>query len=81
MLETPAKLKNFILWCKQNKVKAFKSKEIEFELSEIAFVPQVEDFKEIDLSDQKTFSDFDNMTEEEKEELLTWSAGGPIKKI
>ena len=75
MFDSPAKLKNFIIWCQKNKVKAFKNKDIEFELSEIAFVPEVQDYSEIPLNDQKTFSDLDGMTEEEREELLYWSSG------
>lgn len=81
MLDSITKVKNFIQWCQDNKVKAFRSKNIEFELSEMAFLPEVEDLKEIDLSDTKTFSDYENMSAEEKEELEMWSAGGAIRKL
>ena len=75
MFETSQKLKNFIIWCQKNKVRAFKNKDIEFELSEMAFIPETDNFKEINLNDQKTLSDFDGMTDEEREELLFWSSG------
>jgi hypothetical protein len=74
MFDSPAKLKNFIKWCQDNKVKVFKNKDIEFELSEIAFIPDNENFKEIKLSDDKTFSDLPDLSKEEEEELLFWSA-------
>lgn len=75
MFDTPSKIKNFIKWCQENKIKSFKYKDIEFELSELSFIPEAQQFDEINLSDQKTFSEFDNMTEEEKNELLYWSSG------
>ena len=75
MFETSTKLKNFMLWCKQNKIKAFKNKDIEFELSDMAFIPDTEELKEINLTDSKAFSEIDNMSEAEKEEMLYWSSG------
>lgn len=74
MLDTPAKLKRFITWCQENKVKSFKNKELEFELSELAFLPKTEGIKEINLNDEKVFADTESMTEEEKNELLFWSS-------
>lgn len=79
MFDSPQKLKNFVLWCQENKVKSFKNKDIEFELSELAFIQESDNFKEINLDDQKTFSDFEGMTQEEIDELLTWSSG-PVKR-
>lgn len=74
MFDSTEKIQEFILWCQKNKVKSFKIKDIEFHLSELSFIPQNDELEEINLSDQKTFSDFDNMTREEQEELLFWSA-------
>ena len=75
MFDTPAKLKNFMIWCKKNKIKAFKNKEIEFELSELSFV-ETNNFSEIKLEDSKSFSEFDNMSKEEQDELMYWSTKG-----
>ena len=80
MFDSPAKLKNFILWCQKNKVKVVKTKEIEFELSEMAFLPETETFEEINLGDQSTFADKENMTPEEYDELLLWSANQQISR-
>lgn len=78
MFDTPAKLKNFIKWCQENKVGAVKIGDIEFHLHESAFIPQNQEYKEIPLEDMKQFSDLDGMTEEEKNELLYWSSNGKI---
>lgn len=75
MFKTSAQLKDFIIWCQENKVKIFKNNDIEFELSELAFLPENENYEEIKLTDENTFSDTDGMTEEEKDELLYWSTG------
>jgi len=74
MFESAEKLQEFMTWCKANKVKSFKNKDIEFELSELAFIPDNADVKEIKLEDEKTFADSDNMTREEYEELLFHSS-------
>ena len=76
MFKTPAKLKNFILWCQKNKVKSFQSSDISFELSELAFVPEMTSVDEINLDDPKTFSDFSHLDDKnEADELLFWSSG------
>ncbi len=67
------------MWCQKNKVKAFKSKDIEFELSEIAFIPETQDYKEINLDDQKTFSDISDISKEEQDELMFWSSNQSMK--
>ena len=75
MFDTPAKLKNFILWCQKNKVKSFSGKEVSFELSELSFIPEANDYKEINLEDSSTFSDLSNLDKDETEDLLFWSSG------
>ena len=42
MLNNLEDVKLFIEWCKAHKVKVFKSEKIEFELSEISFVENLE---------------------------------------
>lgn len=73
MFETSAKLKNFILWCQKNKIKSFKCKDIEFELSELAFVPEIGNFEEIKMDDKATFSDLSHLSKDEADETLFWS--------
>ena len=57
MLDQLDDVKSFIIWCKNNKVKSFRSKEIEFELSEIGLVEglaNVEDLqKHLDESEHE----------------------------
>ena len=38
MLNSPQEIQEFINWCKQNKVKTFKFKDLEFEISDLAFI-------------------------------------------
>ena len=75
MLKDLKDLKKFVLWCKKNKIKAFKNNDIEFELSELAFIKEdPTEYKEINLSDSKTFADTETLTKEEQDELLFWSS-------
>ena len=80
MFDDPDKVKEFIIWCQQNKVKSFKNDKMEFHLSDFAFLPETEHHKEIPLNDEKTFADFDNLSPEEADELLYWSSGKPTQK-
>jgi hypothetical protein len=74
MLKNIKEIQDFVIWCQKNKVKSFKNNDLEFELSELGMV-ETQNFDEINLDDSKTFSDFDNMTKEEQDELLFWSSG------
>ena len=44
MLNNIEDIKLFIEWCKNNKVRAFKSDNIEFELSELSFIDATEGY-------------------------------------
>lgn len=75
MLKNIDEIKKFIEWCKENKVKNFKSDNIEFELSELSFI-ETQEYKEINLEDGKQFSDLSNLDKNETEDLLFWSSKG-----
>lgn len=78
MFDSPEKLKEFVLWCKQEKIKSFKINDMEFEVSEIAFIPEDElpgDVKkEFKNYDDRTFADTETVSKEEEDELLYWSS-------
>ena len=38
MIENIEDVKLFIEWCREHKVKSFKNKDVEFELSELSFI-------------------------------------------
>ena len=44
MLNNIEDIKLFIEWCKEKKVKSFKSDNIQFELSELSFIDNTEDY-------------------------------------
>jgi len=46
MLDNLEDVKLFIQWCKSNKVKSFKIDNMQFELSELSFIENVEDYTE-----------------------------------
>jgi len=76
MFDSLEKLKEFMDWCRTNKVKTFKNSDIQFELSELAFLPDNANVKEINLEDEKTFADAvdQGLTPEEYEDLLFHSS-------
>lgn len=78
MFKTAQDLKQFILWCKSQKVKAFKNDNIQFELSDIAFIEteisMSNELKDIDEFDSKTLVDTDTESDKEDEDLLYWSS-------
>lgn len=72
-------LKQFITWCKENKVRAVNLNGVQFEFSEIAFVPEeISEFqlegKPVDFSNTNTWGDVEKMTDAEREELEMWSS-------
>lgn len=60
-------VKQFIEWCKTNKVKSFKNTDISFELSELSYIDSFEEVK--DIKEVKTTE-----SEIEKDLDLFWSA-------
>ena len=73
-------LKNFIKWCKKEKIKAASFENCSFEISELAFIDNsaysdLSEFKEDNLDSQKLMIDDEEKMEDnrEEEELLYWS--------
>jgi len=76
MFKNVDELKSFIIWCKESKIKQFKNEDVSFELSELAYIPDNSEMKEIKLEDTKTLADIsESMTPEEYEDLLFHSSG------
>ena len=75
MLESIEDIKLFIEWCKENKVRSFKSGDIQFELSELSFVEGVDGYAD-KLQTAVDESKFEKQQQDqEDEELLFWSSG------
>jgi len=76
MLKNIQEIKQFIEWAKENKVKSFKSGDIEFEISELAMIPGEEEnqarIKSL-LESTETITDTDPEANEDDEEALYWS--------
>ena len=74
MLENLEDVKLFIEWCKEHKVKSFKIEGVQFELSELAFVENMQGYAE----KLQTVADESNFEEEqqqkEDDELMFWSS-------
>jgi hypothetical protein len=74
MLDNLEDIKLFIQWCKNNKVKSFKIDNVQFELSELGFVENIEDYAEkfqTELDDSK----FEEAQQkQDDDELMFWSS-------
>ena len=75
MLENIEDVKLFIEWCKEKKVKSFKSENIQFELSELSFLENTEGYadKIQTTMDESKFEK--EQQDKEDEEMLFWSSG------
>ena len=74
MLKNMEDIKLFIEWCKENQVKSFKSDNVQFELSELSFIENVEDYAD-KLDTQLDESKFErDQQKSEDEEMLFWSS-------
>ncbi len=75
---TTNELKELILWMKDNKIKRFKNAEVEFELSDLAFIEELnpgKPVKEMPLGSNSDMLDTEKpLTKEEEDELLFWSS-------
>ena len=75
MLESIEDIKLFIEWCKENKVRSFKSGDIQFELSELSFVESVDGYAD-KLQTAVDESKFEKQQQDqEDDEMLFWSSG------
>lgn len=74
MLDNVEDIKLFIEWCKEHKVKSFKIKDLQFELSELSFIEASEDYTD-KLGSSLSQSNFEaEQAKKEDDELLFWSS-------
>lgn len=70
--------KELILWLKANKIKKFKSADIELEFSDLAFIDELNQpvtEKEMPFGNHSTLQDTEKpLSREEEDDLLFWSA-------
>tara|TARA_R100001143_G_C3231630_1_gene74993 strand:- start:51 stop:281 length:231 start_codon:yes stop_codon:yes gene_type:complete len=75
MLKNMEDVKLFIEWCKENKVKSFKSEHIQFELSELSFLENTEGYAD-KLQTTVDESKFEKEQQDQEDaEMLFWSSG------
>ncbi len=76
MLNNIEDVKLFIEWCKDKKVKSFKSDNIQFELSELSFIEGTESYAD-KLQTPVDESKFEKeQQEQEDKDMLFWSSNG-----
>lgn len=70
MFETIEEVKNFVLWCKENKLKSFKISDIQFEISELSFIPEdiSTEIKDTDIAN--TLGDDSSLSQKEFDDIL-----------
>ena len=74
MLNNIEDVKLFIEWCKEHKVKSFKSDNIQFELSELSFLDNTEGYAD-KLQSALDESKFEKEQQtQEDDEMLFWSS-------
>jgi len=74
MLNELDDVKSFIIWCKNNKVKSFRSKELEFELSDIGLVEGLANVEELQKHLDESKHENEQIQKQEDEELMFWSS-------
>ena len=74
MLDHINDVKSFIIWCKNNKVKSFRSKEIEFELSEIGLVEGLANVEDLQKHLDESKHENEQIQKQEDDELMFWSS-------
>ena len=74
MLNELDDVKSFIIWCKNNKVKSFRSKELEFELSDIGLVEGLANVEELQKHLDESKHENEQIQKQEDDELMFWSS-------
>ena len=74
MLDQLDDVKSFIIWCKNNKVKSFRSKELEFELSDIGLVEGLANVEELQKHLDESKHENEQIQKQEDDELMFWSS-------
>jgi hypothetical protein len=74
MLNNIEDIKLFIEWCKEKKVKSFKSDNIQFELSELSFLENTEGYADkLQTAVDESKFEKEQQTQED-DEMLFWSS-------
>ena len=74
MLNNIEDIKLFIEWCKEKKVKSFKSDNIQFELSELSFLENTEGYADkLQTAVDESKFEKEQQTKED-DEMLFWSS-------
>ena len=76
MFDNANEIKEFIIWAREHKLKHFKIKDIEFELSELSFVEEVTAKQDEILKEAigDTLADTEQINPKEEDDLLFWSS-------
>ena len=74
MLNELDDVKSFIIWCKNNKVKSVRSKELEFELSDIGLVEGLANVEELQKHLDESKHENEQIQKQEDDELMFWSS-------
>jgi len=78
MISNIDQLKKLIEWCKSNKIKKLKIKDIEFEISELDFIPEQELQTPINnnlgLYNEETLADTEKSVNPKNDPDLFWSS-------
>ena len=74
MLNNVEDVKLFIEWCKEKKVKVFKSDNVQFELSELSFVEDTIGYTDKIQTPVQEAKFEEEQQQEEDDELLFWSS-------
>jgi hypothetical protein len=74
MLNNIEDIKLFIEWCKEKKVKVFKSDNVQFELSELSFVEDTVGYADKIQTPVQEAKFEEEQQQEEDDELLFWSS-------
>ena len=78
MLEKLSEIQAFINWCKKNKVKSFKNGDLEFILSDYAFIEEDQNMPNLpteEVLNQREAASFEEtQTQKEMDDLLFWSS-------
>lgn len=64
-------LKNFIIWARNNKIKKIKVQDMEFEISDLAFIESIGSVQEPSIAKEDSTSQLNN---EDDEDLLFYSS-------
>lgn len=73
MFKSLQEVKKFVTWAKEQKIKSFKINDIEFEISELSFLPETEQANTLKEAIGDTLTDTEQLDPKEEEELLFWS--------